>query len=83
MCGIVGWVDWHKDLTQQHAHEILQAMTDTTACRGPDGEGTWVSPHAAFGHRRLAVIDIEGGHQPMVKHGPRTASMWSHLYHPL
>ncbi len=69
MCGIAGWVDWHKDLTQQHAREILQAMTDTMACRGPDAEGTWVSSHAAFGHRRLAVIDIEGGHQPMVKHG--------------
>jgi asparagine synthase (glutamine-hydrolysing) len=41
-------------------------MTDTMACRGPDDEGLWISPHAAIGHRRLAVIDIEGDRQPMV-----------------
>ena len=36
------------------------------ACRGPDAEGAWLSPHAAFGHRRLSIIDIEGGRQPMI-----------------
>ncbi|GMA63062.1 hypothetical protein GCM10025859_35020 [Alicyclobacillus fastidiosus] len=65
MCGITGWVDWQRDLTQQK--EVLQAMTDTMECRGPDAEGTWLSSRVAFGHRRLAVIDIEGGSQPMVK----------------
>jgi asparagine synthase (glutamine-hydrolysing) len=35
------------------------------ACRGPDSEGLWLSPRAALGHRRLAVIDVEGGKQPM------------------
>ncbi|GAA4597472.1 asparagine synthase (glutamine-hydrolyzing) [Planotetraspora phitsanulokensis] len=41
-------------------------MVDTMACRGPDAEGLWLSPHAALGHRRLAIIDIEGGRQPMI-----------------
>lgn len=40
-------------------------MTATMACRGPDAAGSWVSGHAALGHRRLAVIDVQGGAQPM------------------
>src|SRR5919197_6573529 len=40
-------------------------MTETMSCRGPDARGPWVDRHVALGHRRLAVIDIEGGAQPM------------------
>src|ERR687886_2030573 len=64
MCGITGWVDFERDLIAERA--TAQAMTDTMACRGPDAEGLWIAPHAALGHRRLAVIDPEGGLQPMV-----------------
>ncbi|GAA1289416.1 asparagine synthetase B [Planotetraspora silvatica] len=64
MCGISGWVDYERDL--QQARGTAQAMVDTMACRGPDAEGLWLSPHAALGHRRLAIIDIEGGRQPMI-----------------
>lgn len=63
MCGLTGWVSFDRDLTQHQAD--LEAMTATMACRGPDDEGTWFDRHAALGHRRLAVIDIEGGTQPM------------------
>ncbi|GAB2989559.1 asparagine synthase (glutamine-hydrolyzing) [Amycolatopsis acidiphila] len=63
MCGITGWVSFEEDLTQRR--EILDAMTETMSCRGPDDEGTWVAPHAALGHRRLAIIDLPGGRQPM------------------
>ncbi|MEV4456500.1 asparagine synthase (glutamine-hydrolyzing) [Microbispora sp. NPDC049633] len=63
MCGISGWVDYGRDLRRER--ETVQAMTDTMACRGPDAEGSWLAPHVAFGHRRLAIIDIEGGRQPM------------------
>lgn len=63
MCGITGWVAYDRDLTEQRP--TLEAMTRTMECRGPDAGGTWLSPHAALGHRRLAVIDIEGGRQPM------------------
>lgn len=63
MCGITGWVSFKRDLTQQQAS--LHAMTATMACRGPDAEGIWLDRHAVLGHRRLAVIDIEGGTQPM------------------
>ncbi|GAA2131218.1 asparagine synthase (glutamine-hydrolyzing) [Actinomadura napierensis] len=69
MCGITGWVDYERDLTREHATAL--AMTRTMALRGPDDEGLWTSPHAALGHRRLAVIDVEGGVQPMTE-GPAT-----------
>jgi len=63
MCGIAGWVDFTRDLGQERA--VVDAMTRTMACRGPDDEGVWIDRHAAIGHRRLSVIDLEGGRQPM------------------
>ena len=63
MCGITGWVSYDRDLTVERA--TLEAMTQTMACRGPDGAGVWLDAHVGLGHRRLAVIDIEGGKQPM------------------
>ncbi|MFG2905293.1 asparagine synthase (glutamine-hydrolyzing) [Kitasatospora sp. NPDC048286] len=63
MCGISGWVSFDRDLTQHRAD--LDAMTLTMACRGPDAEGAWLDRHAALGHRRLSIIDLEGGTQPM------------------
>jgi asparagine synthase (glutamine-hydrolysing) len=63
MCGITGWVSYHRNLTQEQG--VIDAMTETMSCRGPDAEGTWTAPQAALGHRRLAVIDLPGGAQPM------------------
>ncbi|MGS2805751.1 asparagine synthase (glutamine-hydrolyzing) [Nocardia sp. MW-W600-9] len=65
MCGIVGWVDFSTDLETQRS--VVQRMTDTMRFRGPDAGDVWISRHAALGHRRLSVIDIEGGAQPMVR----------------
>ncbi|MEU8579760.1 asparagine synthase (glutamine-hydrolyzing) [Streptomyces abikoensis] len=66
MCGITGWISYDQDLTTPRASATLDAMTRTMACRGPDAGGVWLDTHAALGHRRLAVIDIEGGKQPML-----------------
>ncbi|MCO1575788.1 asparagine synthase (glutamine-hydrolyzing) [Crossiella sp. SN42] len=63
MCGITGWIAFDRDLTQER--QALEAMTDTMCCRGPDDGGAWVRRHVAFGHRRLAIIDLAGGKQPM------------------
>ncbi|MFF9282511.1 asparagine synthase (glutamine-hydrolyzing) [Streptomyces griseosporeus] len=63
MCGVTGWLDWETDLRTRG--EVVEAMAETLACRGPDASGTWLSRHAAFGHRRLSVIDLEGGAQPL------------------
>jgi asparagine synthase (glutamine-hydrolysing) len=74
MCGIAGWVDWSRDLSDQQP--ILKKMTDAIAHRGPDAEGFWTSKQAAFGHRRLIVIDPDGGLQPMVyKDGDYTIAL--------
>ncbi len=72
--GIAGWVDWSMDLSKQK--ETLKNMTNSIIHRGPDAEGFWFSKHAAFGHRRLIVIDPEGGLQPMLyKDGETTVSL--------
>lgn len=62
MCGIAGIV--HTD-ARPVSSEALRRMADAMAHRGPDGEGVWHSGAAGFAHRRLAIIDLEGGHQPM------------------
>jgi len=64
VCGITGWVDYRRDLTT--VDTAGQAMIDTMACRGPDAEGRYLRSRVMLGHRRLAVIDVEGGTQPMV-----------------
>ncbi|MDX3234513.1 asparagine synthase (glutamine-hydrolyzing) [Streptomyces sp. ME03-5709C] len=63
MCGIAGWISFRRDLGNEQ--ETVDAMTETMACRGPDDRGTWVHGPAALGHRRLAIIDLPGGRQPM------------------
>lgn len=63
MCGIAGWVDYERD--RRAERQVLDAMTETLGCRGPDAHGVWLSAIAGIGHTRLAVIDVEGGTQPM------------------
>ncbi|MFJ4422403.1 asparagine synthase (glutamine-hydrolyzing) [Streptomyces bobili] len=70
MCGVTGWVDWETDLRTRGA--TVSAMAETLACRGPDASGVWLSRHAAFGHRRLSVIDLTGGAQPLGTGQPET-----------
>ncbi|MFC5196850.1 MULTISPECIES: asparagine synthase (glutamine-hydrolyzing) [Streptomyces] len=68
MCGITGWVSFDRDLRAEG--ETLDAMTETMSCRGPDDRGTWAEGPAALGHRRLAIIDLPGGRQPMTAETP-------------
>ncbi|MEV0977555.1 asparagine synthase (glutamine-hydrolyzing) [Streptomyces sp. NPDC049915] len=68
MCGITGWVSFDRDLNTERTS--LDAMTETMACRGPDDAGTWAQGPAALGHRRLAIIDLPGGRQPMTADTP-------------
>ncbi|MBN2908820.1 asparagine synthase (glutamine-hydrolyzing) [Polycladomyces sp. WAk] len=64
MCGIAGWIDWEKDLSGERP--VLEKMAHAIRHRGPDADGFWLSKRAALAHRRLIVIDPEGGLQPMV-----------------
>jgi asparagine synthase (glutamine-hydrolysing) len=64
MCGIAGL--FHPDVPKPVDPARIRAMADTLAHRGPDGSGVWTAPGIGLGHRRLSIIDLEGGAQPMV-----------------
>jgi asparagine synthase (glutamine-hydrolysing) len=64
VCGITGWLERGRELERER--ELVERMTETMICRGPDEGGVWISGPIALGHRRLSIIDIEGGKQPMV-----------------
>lgn len=63
MCGIVGIVNYKKDILNNS--NVIKNMTKKLEKRGPDEEGVYLEKHVNFGHRRLSVIDIENGKQPM------------------
>lgn len=65
MCGIAGLVNFKEDIVNDK--EILRKMIKTLERRGPDAKGYYISPNVLLGHRRLIVVDPEGGVQPMTK----------------
>lgn len=66
MCGIAGIVKLDNTNLPASANYSIKKMTDAMSWRGPDGEGHWLSGPVCFGHRRLSIIDLAGGHQPML-----------------
>jgi asparagine synthase (glutamine-hydrolysing) len=63
MCGIAGIVA--ADRLREDEHQRAVMMRDVMAYRGPDGAGLHVDEHAALAHRRLSIVDLSGGHQPL------------------
>lgn len=63
MCGITGFAERKHD--KETARAIVKGMADLITYRGPDGEGYYVDEQVALGHRRLSIIDLDGGSQPM------------------
>ncbi|MBS1635483.1 MAG: asparagine synthase (glutamine-hydrolyzing) [Bacteroidetes bacterium] len=61
MCGIAGYIN----LNGHASEEVIRQMTDAIAHRGPDGFGHKIADNIAIGHRRLSIIDLESGAQPM------------------
>lgn len=60
MCGFTGYIHKSKDKDR-----IIKAMADSIKHRGPDGEGFYVDDDIAMGFRRLSIIDLKGGNQPL------------------
>ena len=58
MCGIAG-------IAGRRDEALVKGMTDALAHRGPDDEGVYADDHVTLGHRRLSIIDLSAGHQPM------------------
>jgi asparagine synthase (glutamine-hydrolysing) len=70
MCGIAGFIC--RD-GEEADRGVLARMTSTLAHRGPDGDGLYLDGRVALGHRRLAIIDLAGGAQPLSN---EDASVW-------
>ncbi len=62
MCGIAGFLTIHGNRAD---HEVLTLMCDRLTHRGPDGHGYYIAGGTALGHRRLSIIDVAGGSQPL------------------
>ncbi|NFI53257.1 asparagine synthase (glutamine-hydrolyzing) [Clostridium botulinum] len=65
MCGIAGLVNFKEDISK--SKNILEDMVKTLKKRGPDSQGYYVDKNVLLGHRRLIVVDPDGGKQPMIK----------------
>lgn len=65
MCGFVGFVNFKKDISNNK--KILEKMNQTLSQRGPDEEGYYIDKNVALAHKRLIVVDPEGGKQPMIE----------------
>jgi asparagine synthase (glutamine-hydrolysing) len=63
MCGIAGYLNFDREKAASFL--LLKKMTDIITHRGPDGEGFYLKDNIAMGHRRLSIIDLTTGDQPM------------------
>lgn len=74
MCGIAGWFDKKQDFREQK--EVIGRMYESLQQRGPDSGGVTIVDSVCLIHRRLAVIDVENGQQPMtIRQGNRTCTI--------
>ena len=64
MCGIAGFYHPSKK-SPENSNDILRRMGDILTHRGPDDSGFHVEPGIGLGFRRLSIIDVAGGHQPI------------------
>lgn len=66
MCGIAGWAKLKSDnLAQNSGEAVLHSMCERMQHRGPDSEGLWLDDSVALGMRRLSIIDLHTGEQPV------------------
>ncbi|MDQ3180360.1 MAG: asparagine synthase (glutamine-hydrolyzing) [Acidobacteriota bacterium] len=65
MCGIAGWANLENKPSQNSGEAVLHAMCERMKHRGPDSEGLWTGESVALGMRRLSIIDLATGEQPV------------------
>jgi asparagine synthase (glutamine-hydrolysing) len=65
MCGIAGWINLENKTSQNTSEAVLHSMCERMKHRGPDSEGLWFDDAVALGMRRLSVIDLHTGEQPV------------------
>src|SRR5688572_14831309 len=64
MCGITGWLNLDTN-SKNHIEDVLHRMCERIVHRGPDSEGLWMDDQVALGMRRLSIIDLKTGDQPV------------------
>lgn len=74
MCGFAGILHFGA---VANTRVLIQNMADSMIHRGPDGEGFWSDHHCTLGFRRLAIVDKEGGHQPMTNEDGRVVVVFN------
>jgi len=74
MCGICGVIGIERP---ERAEEITRRMTGALLHRGPDEDGFLIAPSAALGMRRLSIIDLPGGHQPVFNESGNVAVVYN------
>ena len=65
MCGIAGWANLENKPSQNMSEAVLHQMCERMKHRGPDSEGVWTDESVALGMRRLSIIDLHTGEQPV------------------
>jgi len=75
MCGICGYV--HFDRSKRASERIVREMASTLVHRGPDDEGFLIKDNVGLGHRRLSIIDLATGHQPMTSDDGSVAAVYN------
>ena len=65
MCGIAGWANLENNSSQNTSEAVLHSMCERMKHRGPDSEGLWLDESVALGMRRLSIIDLHTGEQPV------------------
>lgn len=73
MCGIAGFLNYQN----KSRREILAAMSEAIAHRGPDGDGAYLDENIGLAHRRLAIIDLKTGAQPMFSADKRFVTVFN------
>jgi len=77
MCGIAGIFQPTVARASAPSRALIAAMTDTIAHRGPDGSGVFVDAHVGLGHRRLSIIDVATGQQPLFNEDGQVAVVFN------
>ena len=65
MCGITGWIKLDENDASPNSQAVLHSMCERIVHRGPDSEGIWTDDRVALGMRRLSIIDLKTGDQPV------------------
>lgn len=71
MCGFIGCVHDKTQNYQEEQKQLFKNMNDIITHRGPDDDGFYYDDHIQFGFRRLSIIDLEAGHQPLTYENER------------